>query len=264
MKFYEREPFDDQKVEAIRIHLTNLAASGKPSDYQVILDEMEIVPRTSDVEQFTSFYDLLSHKTQNLVINVFSGATRHKRTHAFYFNDGKTSGALNGVDPQKAVDDQVARFTLEFQNKSLNEQVKDLKTEIVTLEDENDQLKEDNVNLREDLRKATSEGGIASTIMGGMERMFDRYIPGQKALSGPPESTQQGNAPQGTINVPLKEYDQFKSFAMLAEKFEPHEFEKVLTVIKFFSENKPAIDETISFLSDDENPDNDDSQENHH
>jgi hypothetical protein len=263
MKFYEREPFDDQKVEAIRIHLTNLAASGKPSDYQVILDEMEIVPRTSDVEQFTSFYDLINHKTQNLVINIFSGATRHKRTHAFYFNDGRSSGSLNGVDPQKAVDEQVARYTLDFQNKVLNDQVRDLKTEVVALEEENEQLKEDNVSLREDLRKATSEGGIASTIMGGMERMFDRYLPGQKGLSGPPQNQPQ-NPPPGTINVPHKEYDQFKSFAMLADQFNPEEFDKVLTVVKFFAENKPAIEETISFLTEDENPSHDDSQEDHH
>ena len=250
MKFYDREPFDDQKVEAIRIHLTNLAASGKPTDYQVILDEMEVVPRTSDVEQFTSFYDLIGHKTQNLVINVFSGSTRHKRTHAFYFNDGKTSGTLNGVDPQKAIDDQVARFTLDFQNKALTEQVRDLKTELVTLEEENEQIKADNVNLREDLRKATSEGGIASTIMGGMERMFDRYIPGQKGLSGPGQANQQ-SVPPGTIIVPLHEYDQFKSFALVAQQFEQHEIDKVLNIIDFFSKNKPAIDETWSFLTED-------------
>lgn len=258
MKFYEREPFDDQKVETIRIQLTNLAASGKPTDYQVLLDDMEVVPRTSDVELFTSFYDLIGHRTQNLVINVFSGTTRHKRTHAFYFNDGKASGALNGVDQQKAIDDQVARFTLDYENKMLTENVRDLRAALVTLEDENEQLKEDNVNLREDLRKSTGESGIASTIMGGMERMFDRYMPGQKALSGPGQAAP-NNQPAGMITVPVHEYDQFKNFGAMIQQFEPHEFQRVMWVVEFFSRNKPAIEETISFLTE-ENPNDDDEQ----
>lgn len=228
---------------------------------------MEIVPRTPDVEQFTTFYDLLNHKSQNLVINIFSGATRHKRTHAFYFNEGRQNNTLNGIDTQKVVDEQVARFTLDFQNKALSDQVKDLKDELVSLEEENDQLKADNTTLREDLKKATGENGIASSIMGGMERLFDRYMtPGkaqQQNLSGPPQQGQ--TPPPGTVILPLHEYDQFKSFAVLADKFEQHELNKVLHILNYFAENKPAIDETMNFLTEDEeNPQQDDTQEDHH
>lgn len=259
MKFYDREPFDDQKVEAIRVLLTNLASAGKPNDYQVILDDMEVVPRTSDVSQFVSFYDLIGPKTQNLVINVFSGATRHKRTHAFYFSDTRQGGTLNGVDTQKTVDEQVARFTLEFQNKVLTEQVKELKDELVTIEAENEQVKAENTELREDLKKATGENGIASSIMGGVERLFTHYMPkpNQQPLSGP------GQPPPGSIILPLEEYDRFKSFGAIADRFEPHEFDKVFSILKFLAANKPAIDETLDFITEDENPNHDATKENH-
>lgn len=258
MKFYEREPFDDQRVEAIRVQLENHAASGKPSDYQVILDEMEIVPRTNDVERFTSFYDLIGPKSENLIINVFSGSTRHKRTYAFYFNGGKhQQNELNGFDVQKTIDGEVARQTLMFENKLFQEQLKDLKDEVIELEQENDQLKTDNQTLREDLKKATGDNGIANTVMGGVERLFDRYMSPaqQKGLSGPGQE-QQGIAPAGKIILPIHEYDTYNQFSVLAQKFDLNtEFGKVLSIIKYLSDNKPAIDETLSFLTEEE-PDN--------
>ena len=260
MKFFEREPFDDQKVEAIRVYLTNLDASGTPADYQVILDDLEIVPRTKDIERFTSFYDLLSHKSENLIINVFSGGTRHKRTYSFYFNEGKTNNTLNGVDQQKIIDEKVQFHALQFENKHLGEQVRELKQEIVLLEEENDQLKADNQEMKEDLNKATGENGIAHTVMGGMKDLFQSYMgqpkPNQPALSGPPA---------GTVNIPVQEYDQFKNFGAIARKFEQYEFNKVTSILDFLAKNKPAIDETLNFLTEepDENSNDNDSQENH-
>lgn len=255
MKFYDREPFDDQRVEAIRIQLENLAAAGNPSDYQVILDDMEIVPRTSDTQRFTSFYDLIGPKSEDLIINVYSGSTRHKRGYHFYFNGSKQQqGSLNGVDVQKTIDNEVARHTLQFENKLFSDQIKDLKDEILALEDENERIKTDNQSLREDLKKATGENGIANSVMGGVERLFNRYMvpPQQPGLSGAPQQ-QQNAAPAGTINVPIQEYDNFRQFAVLAEKFDPNtEFGKVLSIIKYLSDNKPALDETISFLTEEE------------
>jgi regulator of replication initiation timing len=261
MKFYEREPFDDQKVEAIRVQLTNLAAAGNPSDFQIILDDMEIVPRTSNVEQFTSFYDLLGPKTESLVINVFSGSTRHKRTYSYYFNEGKQSNGLNGVDTQKIIDEKVQLHALQFENKMLNEHVKDLKAELVALEQENEQLKADNQEMREDLNKATGENGMASTVIGGMKDLFQTYMGPPKqnapALSGPPA---------GMVNVSIQEYDQFKRFQSMIQQFDQQEFNKVLHILGYLAENKPAIDETMRFLTEEENenPNDNDSQEDHH
>lgn len=260
MKFFEREPFDDQKVEALRVQLTNLTAAGKPSDYQIILDDLEVVPRTSDIEQFTSFYDLLGPKTESLVINIFSGGTRHKRTYSFYFSEGKSNNGLNGIDPQKMIDEKVQLHALQFENKHLNEMVRELKQEVVSLEQENEQLKEDNQTMKLDLSKATGENGIASTVVGGMKDLFQTYLGPSKqqqpALSGPPA---------GSVNVSIEEYDQFKRFQAIVQHFEQREFNKVLHILNYLAENKPAIDETMSFLTEDdnENPNNDDSQKDH-
>ncbi|CAN5729212.1 hypothetical protein BH11BAC7_BH11BAC7_21320 [soil metagenome] len=257
MKFYEREPFDDQKVEAIKIQLQNLSVSGKPADYQVILDDMEIVPRTNNVDQFITFYDLIGHNSKNLTINVYSGATRHKRTYSFYFNEGNSAQGLNGigaVDPQKHFDERLARVTAELENKQLSTLVKDLKDSVLELEDEIEELRTDNKTLTEDLRKQVGEGGIAGTIMGGVERMFSKYMPGHEAnLAGAPQS----NVPPvpivapGTFNVPVKQYDNFQTFSAIANQFTEDEFAKVLTVLDFMAKNKPAVDEIVDFITED-------------
>jgi hypothetical protein len=257
MKFYEREPFDDQKIEAIKIQLQNLSVSGKPADYQVILDDMEIVPRTNNVDQFITFYDLIGHNCKNLTINVFSGATRHKRTYSFYFPDGHEAQGLNGagsVDPQKHFDEKLARVTAELENKQLNAIVKDLKDSVLELEDELEEVKDDNKSLTEDLRKAMGEGGLAGTIMGGVERMFSKYIPNTAApLAGIPQNNPAPipapTNPPGTVNVPMKEYDNFQTFSAIANQFTEEEFEKVLTVIAFMGKNKPSIDELLDFIT---------------
>jgi hypothetical protein len=258
MKFYDREPFDDQKVEAIRIQLQNLSVSGRPADYQVFLDDLEIVPRTNNVDQFITFYDLIGHNSKNLVINVFSGTTRHKRTYAFYFSEGSHSQGLNGVgiDAQKHFDEKLARVTADMENKQLNTLVKDLKDSLLELEDENEELKADNKELHEDLRKALGENGIAGTIMGGVERMFTKYMPENgKPLAGIPQNpnTPAQASPSGTINVPIKKYDDFQSFSMIADQFSEVEFSKVLTILDFMAKGKPAIDEILDFITEEKN-----------
>ncbi len=255
MKFYEREPFDDQKVEAIKIQLQNLSVSGKPADYQVILDDMEIVPRTNNVDQFITFYDLIGHNSKNLTINVYSGATRHKRTYSFYFNEGNSAQGLNGigaVDPQKHFDERLARVTAELENKQLSTLVKDLKDSVLELEEEIEELRDDNKTLTEDLKKQVGEGGIAGTIMGGVERMFLKHMPvNAPALAGAPQNDVPPVSPPGTFNVPVKLYDNFQTFSAIANQFTEEEFSKVLTVLDFMGKNKPAVDEILDFITED-------------
>lgn len=255
MNFFNRVPFDDQKVEAVRIHLTNLAANGEPTDYQVILDGSEIIPRTSNVDLFTSFYELISDKSKSLNIHIFSGTTRHKRTHSFYFPEmPNQQGALNGIDTQQIIDQQVALKTLEMQNQQYTQQIKSFRDEIVSLETENKKLYEENESLKEDLQITVGENGLASNIMGGVERMIKHFVPGnnaaQETLAGAGQN--QYTPPVGTVNISQAQFDDFRSFAVMAESFEKSEFGKVLHIVKFLSENKPAIDETLDFLTEDE------------
>jgi regulator of replication initiation timing len=267
MKFFNREPFDDQKVEALRIHLTNLAANGDPSDYQVVLDNMEVVPRTSNVDLFTSFYDLISDKSKSLNIYVYSGTTRHKRSYSYYFADVTTQeGSLNGVDTQQMIEQQVALKTLEMQNQQYDQQVKSFREEIVSLETENNKLREENESLKEDLQKTVGDNGLAANIMGGVERMIKHFVPGNNNQQGTLAGTEQQrySPPAGTVNISQAQFDEFRSFAAMAETFEKAEFGKVLHIVKFLSENKPAIDETLNFLTEEENNTDDDSQDNHH
>jgi hypothetical protein len=256
MKFFNRELFDDQKVEALRIQLTNLAANGNPTDYQVILDDMEVVPRTSNAELFSSFYDLISEKSKSLNIYVFSGTTRHKRTYSFYFSDPvKHEGGLNGIDTQQIIDQQVALKTLEMQNHQYDQQIKSFREEIISLESENKRLYDENESLKEDLQKTVGENGLAANIMGGVERMIKHFVPGS---AGNPQNTLAGaehqhqSAAPGTVTISLAQFDEFRGFAAMAETFEKAEFEKVLHIVKFLSQNKPAIDETLAFLTEDE------------
>jgi hypothetical protein len=253
MKFFSSEPFDDQKIEAIRIQLTNLSASGKPTDYQIMLDDFEVVPRTSDVELFTSFYDLLSQRTQSLVITLFQGESRHKTNYSFYFQQqGQAQqGTLAGVDTQREIEQKVAFHALQFENKALQEKIKELNAITGELESEVEMYRKENHNLHEDLKKSTSENGIATSIIGGMERMFERFVPvanSQGQLAGTP---QVGNSGKTQVAITMEEYDQFQSFAAMANKFEDPEFEKVILIIKTLSEQKELIDSTLDYLSND-------------
>lgn len=261
MKFFNREPFDDQKVEAIRIQLTNLAANGDATDYQVFLDDMEVVPRTSNPELFASFYELISDKSRSLNIHVFSGASRHKRTYSFYFADEeRPQGALGGADTQQIIAQQVAFNSMEIKLQHTEQQLKVCREEIVILENENERLTDENQSLKDDLQKTHSEGGMAANIFKGVEKVVMQLTASNannQTLAG---AGQNQPVQDGTVNISFAQFDQYRIFADMAQRFEKNQFDKVLHIIEFLSRNKPAIDETLDFLTE-ENPSNHDSQD---
>jgi regulator of replication initiation timing len=249
MKFFNREPFDDQKVESIRVQITNLSVTGTPIDYQVFLDDVEVIPRTSNPELFTSFYDLINEKSRNLNINVFSGTTRHKRTYSFYFSDAPSqSGELNGFDARQMIDQQVSIETMKIKISIGEQQLKQCQDTISELEDENERLSKENIELRDDLKKALSENGIASTVIQGVERVITQLAPQRStgALAGTPAQ----NTPRhGTVSITAEQHADYQAFSALANRFEPSEFDNVLRVLGILAEDKSTIAETLEFLT---------------
>ncbi|MCA6392207.1 MAG: hypothetical protein IM607_12535 [Cytophagales bacterium] len=249
MKFFNREPFDDQKVESIRVQITNMEATGSPVDYQVVLDDMEVIPRTSNADLFTSFYDLINENSRNLNIHVYSGTSRHKRTYSFYFSNAPTKGGeLNGFDAQQMVDYQVSIETMKMKLNFSEQQIKQYQDTIEELEAENEKLESENTGLRDDLKKAHSETGIASTVIQGVERVISQLSSAKNtpALAGAPSQQTQSN---GNYEITAQQYKDFQSFSLVANRFAPDEIDDVLRVMDILSLNKPAIAATLQFLT---------------
>jgi regulator of replication initiation timing len=248
MKFFNREPFDDQKVESIRVQITNMEATGSPVDYQVVLDDMEVIPRTSNADLFTSFYDLINENSRNLNIHVYSGTSRHKRTYSFYFSNAPTKGGeLNGFDAQQMVDYQVSIETMKMKLNFSEQQIKQYQDTIDELEAENEKLESENTGLRDDLKKALSENGIASTVIQGVERVITQLAPQRSngALAGTPA---QNTPKHGTVSITAEQNADYQAFSALANRFEPSEFDNVLSVLGILAEDKSTIAETLEFL----------------
>lgn len=249
MKFYNREPFDDQKVESIRVQIANLAATGTPTDYQVFLDDLEVIPRTNNPDLFTSFYELIHDKTRSLNIHVYSGSTRHKRTYSFYFADmPKQSGELNGFDAQQMIDNKVEIETLKLKVDFSEKQIKRYEETIDELEADNERLLHENNTLRDDLKKAHSESGVASTLMQGVERVVSQFAPTkqQNALAGAPN---QQDSRHGSVVITSNQFAEYMAFSSLANRFTEVEFDSVMAVIGKLAENKSAIMTTLEFLT---------------
>jgi hypothetical protein len=249
---FAQEPYDEQKVEAIRVRLENYAAVGKPLDYQVFVNGEEIVPRTNDATRFDSIFNLLNENTKSLTIHEFQGESRHKKTSHFLISQPAQSTAtpVNGFDVSSEVEKRFNEFRLDFINKELEKDVKVLKDEVIKLEAENKKLGDELSDTKEDLKKLIGEQSLGHQIIGTLkELMPERHHKHSSPLSGTEQQNEKKKEHvEETVVLTKGEYENYKLFDQFMSPFNNAQQGQVMHLIEFLGKKTELIEETLQFI----------------
>src|SRR4051812_47839537 len=79
------ENYDADKLERIYKVIDIASKTESKKDYEILLDDLQIVPRTSDPEKFDSFNEHITQKSECLTLYLYFGASQHADTYFFYF-----------------------------------------------------------------------------------------------------------------------------------------------------------------------------------
>lgn len=254
---FTKVPYDSAKVDALRIRLENHSRLGEPIFYSVIVDDLEVIPRTTDASLFATVDELLGPNTRFISVSEYIGNTRNRKTTCFSMDVHKSTEQtnLNGLDTpredqQQAIERQVAHATLQRDHANLQTEYNKLKQVSEAILTKYDELEAEN----EELKKLNDEKSQQGTLLSFAADLVERFAPPKPdgSMSGTSKQTQTEHAEEGgddgsvQVAISENEYKNYKYFLELFQGFDPTQKGLVSKLIELLGKNPDLIEELFA------------------
>jgi uncharacterized FlaG/YvyC family protein len=200
-----RKRYSPANIKALYNTLKELSDKGNPQEYKILVDGVEAVPRTDNLDLFDIYTNLIDETTYKIEVFVYS--TSKNASHYLYVLDDDLEQAalekrrnkeqsLSGIELQdtiqSAIEDAKNKWDKENEQKRILEENHFLKQENAELEKENEDLEEQVEQLTEQLNAVRSPlhgmlGQLGSTLIETVAKRNQhllKLIPGGEALNG--------------------------------------------------------------------------------
>jgi hypothetical protein len=260
MAIVSKEKYDPEQVEKLYDLVRLYHDKDKAFDYEIIVDKLRVVKRTSDPEMFYLFENFVGADTKAVEIVFYTGTSNVNERRIFSFIDEPEAAGLAGIDLQETMKYQleekknemlkeIRHEQVEKENQDLKSKISELETAIRELEKENEQL----VGSQSPLRPFLGE--IGSSLLESFIRRNPKIvknIPGGEALAGliepaPPETA---DGPEADVSFQPKERSSEDQMAItfvnqLKAQFRKDEFDKVVLILQKLAVDKSMIDQFL-------------------
>ncbi len=92
------ELFSSQKMGKLHEYFLRTAATGKPIEYEILVDGLKAVPRTKKPEHFDNYKLLVDDQATCMQIIFYKGSSNHNDRCNYYFKEVPVENALNVND----------------------------------------------------------------------------------------------------------------------------------------------------------------------
>lgn len=263
------ENYSPERLERIGLSIENAAKAGQPTEYEILIDGMKVIPRTSDPATFNTFSEFVNQSSECLVVYLFYGASRQHDKFFFYFK---------GIPGQKQSPHVLSDTDAEWNKAQKDRVLKEIHYE--KLIEENRKLSDRLEDLEEDLQKkeaywekirkgqAISFGEIASSglvsllnrpeikkVLPGLSGIIDLFSPKnasyvEKEVKPEEEATFSRKSEGSKANeTPQPELDEetlgfLQLLKDLATLLKPNELEYMKDIIRTLALNPAALKST--------------------
>jgi hypothetical protein len=266
------EPYNQAKIDSIANLLAVNSEQGIPTDFEIFVDTLKVIPRTSNYERFDTYGDFVNAETKSVTIVLFNGQSNRNDKYIFRLKKEDAQEGLNGFDVDHKISEKLTAERKKWEFEQLQEkydaQGKELKEANQYIDELEDMLEKSknrkfhlgNVNL----------GELGSVMLEGFVRRNPQLlakVPGGEALAGILEEDNADKAnglPLSTIQqeaeVTIRKSTQPAASAedqhyidfirQLKQAFDKEEFVQVMSILEHLSKDKALIDETLSFITD--------------
>ncbi|MCC7302512.1 MAG: hypothetical protein IT233_07720 [Bacteroidia bacterium] len=246
----QTQTYEHSRIERIRMSLVNAERKGNPTYYDIWVDGVKVVDRTTDLNEFSRYEEFIYPDTRKITINVYTASPTSPHItgrHHFTFGEEEKRGALNGFglgEIQEQIREKVSQERERWECDQVKKDLTATKEKLSEAEEYIGQLQDIIEDTKTKLTEAKGMGEIASAIKDlALPHLFGKKSE-DKSLSG-------NEKPQEEASFKMKpsdeeaasEEDQF--FIGLGRNmkasFTEEEFNLVLSVIREFSKDKSNI-----------------------
>lgn len=269
--------YNNQKIGLLKQILLNNAESGKPIDYEIRVDEMKVVQRTNDPEQFDNHEEFVTEETRKIVILFYDGNSRRNTRHTFLRKEEEKNpqqNTLSGVEIEKIVSEKLLQEKKQWQQELIEKENKELKEKIEEAEEFIQKQGKIIQDLKSDRKLGDMQWGELIGIAG--ESILRRNthllakVPGMSELAGVIKSDNKNLQKQVENPEPQAEAsfskpkesnkeqkenselnkddnDRLDFLRQLQERFSEEELKQVLTLLNVLVQKPKTIEHAILF-----------------
>lgn len=187
--------YSSGKITLLRQLLENNAEAGTPSDYEIRVDGMKVVPRTNNPELFDNHEDFVNQDTAEITVIIYDGNSRRSTRHVMSMKEPKKdmppppAPTLSGLEIEKMLEEKLKAQREAFALDLLKKENKELKEQIEETEDYTGKLEEAVGVAKSNGNKigGIHWGEIAGVALEGMIKRNAHLIakiPGAEGLAG--------------------------------------------------------------------------------
>jgi len=217
------QTYSAERIGLLKQTLINSTEANKPQDYEIRVDDMKVVPRTSDVEQFDKYEEFVTEETKRIIVLVYDGTSRRNEKFVYLLKDEKkekpVEKGLSGTEVEKIVSEKLEQKETQWKMAQLEKENKELKEEIKQNEKDFEKIIAHNKKLEsgrdfEDIQWGKILGVAGDTLIRSNTKFLAK-VPGMSGLAGIIEADNRAREKQ--IESPQPQPEEEATFKMKKE-----------------------------------------------
>ena len=263
----QRSVYSSNKIMSIRQILHSNAQSGSPLEYEIYVDDMRVVPRTKNPENFDQFEEYLEDETRLVSIIIYDLEAGTCIRHQLSLEPAKAEVPnLSGIEVDRIISEKIAQERKQWHYVQMEKEKKEIEEQLAEAEAYIEKLQKTLESVKsEGVTKTMGWIEVASIITEGLIRRNPRLIaklPYGETLAGIIEQdnklSQSNAASQETANNKKAEPSEdtvselhkkyISIFKNWEENFGKEDTALLMEMIQELSEKPEAIEPTLDFI----------------
>lgn len=283
-----QEKYDIVKIERLKHYLESATEKGKPKFYEIFVDNLKAVDKTSDPDAFDEYLVYMGEDTRMVKVLIYTSTEACPRNDKFLFTltppdkerEEKRSGELSGIEIEEKIHSVVQQERDKMNTELLKKEIERLEAEleeteqyVEQLENKLEETKATKVTAKENLGEVFSHAlesmirrnthllggipllgqGLAGVVEQDNKRLEDAV------LSSPSEIEERNvtfkrvlkdeeKQPPSNSGISKEDVETLAYFQSLRQAFTESELLQVLDIISALSQDKESIGAVLDLL----------------
>lgn len=208
MPLVKEMPFDQFKIEKLRIFLLEMAERGQPRPFEIFVDTLKVIPKTCDPKEFDNYEHYVDEQTEIIRILIYNtDASPRNEKYVFRLRKCRREGELGEIE--SLIQDRLTAQERDYKANAVRGELDDVRKKLTEAEEYIEELQKELEEVRNSKKQFTF-GEIASYILEGLMRRNTHLLtklPGGEALAG---IIEQDNQERGQLNAPFEQTASFQ------------------------------------------------------
>lgn len=217
-----KEKFDQNKIDRIQYYLLSEAQKNVPRYYEIYIDNLKVVSKTNDVNEFDTYRNYITPGVRELKILIYSPALKShwNKSHEFYFPSEETAQpsqtGLSGTEIDQRVSEKISAERQKWEAELREKELEQTKNQLAEAEEYIGTLEKQVIEFKKELDSRKDKPAFdTDKTLGMVEKLVTHFI-------GPGDLKGVFTGDSGQPSEPAAEVSFSKTTDAYPKEYEPY------------------------------------------